>query len=64
MGGDQRTSARMISAIKLKVNSQTECKRLCGIVPVVEDWHTKVNFLTDIMYLITISACVEIVLQS
>ena len=45
VGGDQLTSARMRSAIKMKVNSQTDCKRLCGIIPVVEDWHTKVNFL-------------------
>ena len=33
VGGDQLTSARMRSSLKMKVNSQTECKRLSGIIP-------------------------------
>ena len=43
--GDQLTSARTRSAIKIKANSETECKRLSAIIPVVEDWHSKVYFL-------------------
>ena len=45
VGGDQLTAARSRSAIKAKVNSETPCKRLSGIVPVIEDWHTKANCL-------------------
>lgn len=45
MGGDQLTAARARSALRLKLNSYTPCKKLEGIVPVVEDWHTKVNLL-------------------
>ena len=46
VGGDQLTSVRARSAIKIKTNSQTPCKKLSGIVPVVEDWHTKVCLLS------------------
>ena len=45
VGGDQLTVARARSAIKVKVNSHTPSKRLSGIIPVVEDWHAKANFL-------------------
>jgi len=44
-GGDQLTVARAKCAIKGKMNSQTPEKSLVGIVPVIEDWHTKANFL-------------------
>ena len=47
MGGNHLTSARMRNAIKIKVNSKTDCKRLSGIVPVMDDWHTKVNLFSD-----------------
>jgi len=46
VGGDQLTVARARSAIKAKVNSQTASKRLAGIVPIAEDWHTKANFFS------------------
>lgn len=45
LGGDQLTAARARSAIKAKMNSQTPAKQLLGIVPVMEDWHTKAHFL-------------------
>ncbi|KAL5463740.1 hypothetical protein EMCRGX_G032667 [Ephydatia muelleri] len=44
-GGDQLTCARARSAIDNKLNSQTPHKRFMGIEPVIEEWHTKVNFL-------------------
>ena len=44
-GGDQLTAARARSAMKVRVNSNTSAKKLSGIIPVVEDWHTKANFL-------------------
>ena len=45
LGGDQLTAARARSAIKGKMNAETPEKSLVGIVPVIEDWHTKANFL-------------------
>jgi len=45
VGGDQLTVARARAAIKAKVNSETAAKQLSGIVPVIEDWHAKANFL-------------------
>lgn len=46
VGGDQLTVARARTAIKVKVNSETPTKKLSGIIPVVEDWHAKANFLS------------------
>ena len=45
LGGDQLTAARARHSIKAKLNSQTPEKQLIGIIPVMEDWHTKANFL-------------------
>ena len=45
VGGDQLTAARARAAIKSKENGPTPSKRLSGLVPVVEDWHAKANFL-------------------
>jgi len=42
---DQLTAARARSSIKAKMNSQTPAKQLKGIIPVMEDRHTKANFL-------------------
>ena len=45
VGGDQLAAARARSVLDVKLNSQTPLMKLEGIVPVTEDWHTKVNFL-------------------
>lgn len=45
VGGDQLTVARARVAIKAKANSQTPSKKLSGIIPAIEDWHAKANFL-------------------
>ena len=45
MGGDQLTAARMRGARKSKVHEATVTKRLEGLVPVAEDWHTKMSIL-------------------
>lgn len=45
VGGDQLTSARIRAGQKGKLNGQSPAKRLEGIVPAVEDWHAKANFL-------------------
>lgn len=45
LGGDQLTAARIRSAKKVKMNSESPVKRLEGIISTAEDWHTKTNFL-------------------
>lgn len=61
LGGDQLTAARSRSSIKAKMNSQTPSKQLLGIIPVVEDWHTKANFLgvSLVLYGITHSVTIK-----
>jgi len=41
-GCDQLTARHFIKA---KINSQTPAKPLTGIIPVMEDWHTKAKFM-------------------
>ena len=43
--GDQMTAARARAAKETQLNGQTSFKRLDGIIPVLEDWHTKGNFM-------------------
>ncbi len=45
LGGDQLTAARVRGAKKAKVSADVPSTRLEGIIPVAEDWHTKMNFL-------------------
>lgn len=45
IGGDQLTAARARGAITAMSNSVTPQKRLEGLIPVVEDWHTQVILL-------------------
>ena len=44
-GGDQLTVARARGAQGQRENSNSGEKRLEGLVPVVEDWHTQMNLL-------------------
>lgn len=50
-GGDQLTASRARSAKKAKINSTTSSKRMDGLVPVAEDWHTKLTLLSVSSYL-------------
>lgn len=45
IGGDQLTAARARSALKAKANEDKPSLRLEGLIPVAEDWHTKVILL-------------------
>lgn len=45
LGGDQLTAARVRGAKKAKVSDELPANRLEGIIPVAEDWHTKMNFV-------------------
>ena len=40
--GDQLTAARIRGAQEGKCNSVTASKQFEGLIPVIEDWHTKV----------------------
>ena len=44
-GGDQLTAARARGAMTAMSNASTACKRLEGLIPVIEDWHAQVAFL-------------------
>lgn len=45
-GGDQLTVARSRSAIRNVANGESSSAKLLGLVPVIEDWHTKLTVLT------------------
>ena len=50
-GGEQLTVARVRGAQDAKCNSVSANKRFDGLVPVLEDWHTKVVIL-EVRYVI------------
>ena len=50
-GGDQLTVARSRGAKRAKVNSPSAINRFDGLVPVCEDWHTKVVLLEVCMHI-------------
>lgn len=45
LGGDQLTVARARGAQALRVTEDTPLDRLEGIIPVVEDWHTRMTLM-------------------
>ena len=45
LGGDQLTVARCRGCQIIRINSVTQTKKLCGLHPVIEDWHAKVTLL-------------------
>ena len=44
-GGDQLTAKRARDGVRIQNNSTNSADRLEGLLPVFEDWHTKVVFL-------------------
>ena len=44
-GGDQLTVARARGAQRIRMNSMSPQTRLEGLIPCIEDWHTKLNLL-------------------
>ena len=45
LGGDQLTVARARSSIAVRANHETMEEKLRGLVPVIEDWHSRMTFL-------------------
>lgn len=57
-GGDQLTCARARGSQKAKVSEVTNRAQLLGLVPVAEDWHTKMCLLeVGWNLIININAC-------
>ena len=52
-GGDQLTVARASSAIRNVGNGNNSSTQLLGLIPVIEDWHTKMTLLSVCLYSIT-----------
>ena len=46
LGGDQLSSSMARRVISDRINSMNSVQSLKGVVPVIEDWHTKLCFLT------------------
>ena len=44
-GGDQLTVARARAAKKTRINSTSSDKCLDGLIPCIEDWHTKLALI-------------------
>lgn len=57
IGGDQLTAARGRAAQKAKLHADSPVKRLEGLVPVAEDWHTKVILLEVSVVLCVMCIC-------
>uniref|UniRef100_A0A1X7V3G2 DUF6589 domain-containing protein n=1 Tax=Amphimedon queenslandica TaxID=400682 RepID=A0A1X7V3G2_AMPQE len=45
LGGDQLTVARSRSAISHVDNSDSPSANLTGLIPVIQDWHSKMTLL-------------------
>lgn len=45
LGGDQLTTARARGSQRIRMNSETALDRLEGLLPVTEDWHTRLCLL-------------------
>ena len=61
IGGDQLTASRARGAKKAKVHADSPVSRLEGLIPVAEDWHTKLNLLEVRAFVfspVAITACI------
>ena len=56
LGGDQLTVARAYGAKGIRANHDDSKSRLEGIIPVVEDWHTRMT-LMQVYYCAYICMC-------
>ena len=63
-GGDQLTAARVRGAQDAKCNSTSSDKRFDGIVPVIEDWHTKVVILEVCQFCTQVCTSIYVVCHS
>ena len=61
-GGDQLTSSRGKGALKARVNADSPSSRFDGLLPIMEDWHTKVLFfrsklLITLIFILSVNFC-------
>lgn len=52
LGGDQLSVVRTRTALSVKRTADTPSRRLDGIIPTIEDWHTKLT-LFEVRYYFT-----------
>lgn len=57
-GGDQLTVARTRGTQALRDTEETALNRLQGIVPIVEDWHTRMIFLKVYTFVLALDICI------
>lgn len=67
LGGDQLTVARVHSAQGIRENHEDSISALRGIIPVVEDWHTRLTLMqvciTDILVTVFIMPSILAILN-
>ena len=44
-GGDQLTASRIRGSISIRANHPNALERFEGLIPTVEDWHTRMTFM-------------------
>jgi len=54
LGGDQLTAARARSSCEARVDHGSSKRRLSGVLPVIEDWHSKMCYLKVSIYLLCV----------
>lgn len=57
-GGDQLTAERVRGCRRTRSNATNTAEKLQGLIPVIEDWHSKVALLKVCMYLMIIESYV------
>lgn len=62
LGGDQLTASRVRGAKKAKVSDNVPSNRFEGIIPVAEDWHTKMNFMGVCLFTIIVMSTLSTLL--
>lgn len=59
LGGDQLSSSMARRVIADRINSMNSIQSLKGVIPVTEDWHTKLCYLTVSLCLILFECTVH-----
>ena len=59
VGGDQLSQVQAKAAITIKANAETPLSRLEGLLPTIEDWHTKLTLFEVNNINLTILAIID-----
>ena len=58
LGGDQLTVARIRGAQSIRASHDHPVERLEGVVPVIEDWHSRMALMKVHVYIYTVTLCI------